>query len=233
MLVLALLINLAQAQVAPPPATWLQTSEITLPAVGNPGHRQMPLQFVVQEGSKWDNLDVLNAQIAKVAGILDPCGIAIGPVEVKTVQWNPDVIDRLVKGKPRRTSPMGLYLPAEHEVSEGEMSPTRPVVMLFSMSIPSTAKAFNRKYTNLFKDYFPEVDAMLNITMLTENYIDNKPLVSADASYNTMAHELVHLFTNDGHIRVRRNLMSDYEGRGMQTGALVPSQCVQMQAFPQ
>lgn len=230
MLLFALLLNLAQAQT---PAKWTLLKAQTLAPQGNPAHRQLPLQLVVEAGSRWDNEQTLVAQLKKTATILDRCKIALGEVEVRTVVFDPEVMKRVLNEKPRRMTMNGEMLSAEHELSEGETSTTRPLmIMIKGGPAYRKAAAYNRAYVAGRLPYFPEIESMLNMSILTDHYVENKPVPAASPTYNTFAHELVHLLTNEGHVLVPRNLMSEMSGRNMQTGDLTQEQCQRMEGFP-
>jgi len=227
MLLFAWLVSAVLAQELPAPVSpWTELKQDIIQAQGNADHRQIPLLFVVEGGSKWDGLAVLNAQITKVNTILAKCGVAIGEVAVKTVVWHEGLVNRINNASPYKA-------PAILELVKGaELPATRPVLFLFGKGLAQTAKAMNRTSVDFYARTFPESEAMLNMIVMTEQYINNTPVPHATATYNTMAHELVHLLGNAGHIPENRNLMSDFETRGSQTGDLNTAQCQAIQGFP-
>lgn len=229
MILLALLLSFAQAQtLAPSASPWTTLERSEIPASGRAGDRLIPLHLVVEIGSAWDRPEVLRQQLAKSSGILGACGVGIGEVTVERVQW-----DAGLAGRIRTASP--YQPPAQLElVANPELVQTRPIVFLFAKGIERTATAYNRRYVDTFKGLFPQanIESLLNVIIMTDHYVTNTFTPAADASYSTFAHELFHVLGNAGHVDVRRNLMSTFETRGMQTGALTTEQCQQMQGFP-
>lgn len=225
MILLALAFSALQAHAQP----FEVLNQDSLPAMGTPTSKTISLQLVVEAGTKWDNKTTLEETIAKTAKILSRCGIGLGETEIRTVKFEAGLADRLNNASPYKA-------PAEIEIAQGDISPTRPVFFLVGTSIgeKTIAKALNKKLVDTYSNYFPNdpVDSLLNLGLVSQHYITNSINPAATSTYNTFAHELVHLLTNDSHINVRRNLMSNFAGRGMQTGDLTDGQCQQMMAFP-
>ena len=226
MLILALALNLFQAHAQVLASPWNVLREEVLPAAGNPAHRQLPVTLIVEAGSKWDNRTVLLQTLSKTSTILGVCGISIGEAQVQTVVWQEGLMHRLENASPYNP-------PADLELVQGELPVTKPIAFLIGKGIYQTAKAANRKYTDAYKRMFPQADIekLFGSIIMTEQYISNTPVPYATATYNTFAHEMVHILANTGHVMIRRNLMSEFEGRGMQTGDLTPEQCSAMASF--
>lgn len=224
MILLALALSALQAQAQPPFEVLNQDS---LPAMGTPTSKTISLQLVVEAGTKWDNKAVLEETIAKTAKILSRCGIGLAETEIRTVKFEAGLANRLNNASPYKAPP-------EIELAQGDISATRPVFFLVGTSFAKSAKALNKKYVDSFSRMFPNdpVPALQDLSLMTEQYISYTSVPAATPTYSTFAHELVHLLTNDSHVEIRRNLMSTYESRGMQTGDLTDGQCQQMMAFP-
>jgi hypothetical protein len=226
-ILLSLLFSI-QLHADPQPNPWTVSAEEVFAVTARPVDRQIPMFVLVERGSKWDQRSVLQEQFSKVSRILSQCGLGLGEVLVQYVVFNPGALHAALNSSPYE--PPGLL-----KLLEGEFSAVRPMAMLIGPSNERRAFAIHEKSVQFYRSLFPNspVERMQSITLLTDHYTTNAPVPAAAASYNTLAHELIHIFTNDGHINVHRNIMSAFDTpRGTQTGDLIQSQCEQMLRFP-
>ena len=223
MIALILSLSLAHAQA---PLGWEVLDEAVLAAPAAEANiSQLPLDLLVEEGSLW-SLSALRLQLSKSSTILRQCGVVIGEVSVQTVRYAPETLRALNVEDPYK-GPAELYL------MRGIPTPVaRPMGFLFAKSIPSTASAYNAESVRRLT--FGTIDAspLLNTFHITEQSISNRVVPGAAASYNTFAHELVHLAGNLGHIDLYGNLMSSRDGRNSKTGQLTVEQCNAIKRFP-
>ena len=227
MMLFALLLS-ATSSFAQDIVPWKQTSQVMIPALEQSNLRPIDLQLVVEKGSRWDNAKTLESTLRKASGIISKCGVVIGEVDVRTVEFDPRITKVFY--------PTSAYKVDMIPLMKGELSQVRPLGFLFGKSAPATiAKAYNlgmiKRYDNSpgFESYRP----VLNTFYISENWVDNaKVLGKKAASYNTFAHELVHLIGDLLHTKDTPNLMTEAEN-GVQSGDLNAEQCAAITKWPQ
>jgi len=208
------------------PWTVLSESVIEAPAQ-EMGIRQLPLDLMVEKGSRWANPATLKATLNKSSGILRRCGVVIGEVRTQLIEFNPELLQSMRTHSPYKG-------PKELNLIQDVIRPLeRPLGFLYgSTSVDSVASAFNR--TSVERLSYGTIDArpLVETFHITEQWLDWRRVPGAVASYDTFAHELVHLMGDVGHIPVFGNLMSEHDGRGSKTGALTADQCAKVAEYP-
>lgn len=187
--------------------------------------RIVPLHLVIESTSGWDNLNIIELQVRKASGILSQCGLEIGDVSYEVVMLAPYVHEAFKNPNPYKG-------PSEMILVNGITSPVRPLAFLFKRSTVNTASAFNQKsITALSTGSTYDPRGLLNTSTISDNHILNSTKPDYLSSYNTLAHELVHIFGDVGHVAEKDNLMSSLETPGSKSGRLNATQCQQIQAF--
>lgn len=190
-----------------------------------PGAGDMPLVLVVESGSPWTDASALDRELGKVSGILARCGRPLGETTVLTVRWSEEALAKLRDEDPYKA-------PAQLAAFDApELPAGRPVGFLFSAgATPSTAKAFNRTSSRALAARHPEAARLEGSFFITADQgFRRAPDIAP--SYSTMAHELVHILGDLGHVSGPYNLMSNAEVAGAKTGDLDDAQCAAVRSY--
>jgi hypothetical protein len=225
MVLLLFILSLAHAQVAP---NWQVVGDrlISAPAQ-EAGIRQLPLDLLIEQGSKWSNPATLKTQLDKTSKILRQCGVVLGEVRIQTVVWTPWVLDQIRNASPYK-GPNNLIL-----MRDLETPVVRTLGFLYGLkSIASTASAYNRTSVARLSSATVDATPLVETFHITEHHLDYRTVPGANATYDTFAHELVHLMGDVGHIEVYGNLMSALDGRNSKTGSLTAEQCELVNEYP-
>lgn len=202
--------------------TWtVSRQEIIAAPQATPGRQQIPLSIILEEGTIWTS--ELKAHLDKANKIFHQCGIEFGAVEVSYVKLAKPLIESMKKPDPYKG-------PAELNFMKGEVSATRPLIFLLGKQTPSGAKAFNATSVKKLSSWKVDASPLLNTTFITEQHHSHGKVPGSLPSYNTLAHELAHLFGDFDHINEMDNLMSNFEKPGSKSGRLNPHQCKQIQS---
>ncbi len=207
---------------------WLVLSDEVIKLESNSSFRKIPASILIESGSKWDEKKTLLRSLEKTQQSLGQCGLSLGEVRIQVIKFHPGVLEDMVATSPYH--PPGIL----KLLKGNDLPDVRPLFFLIGRKTERSAFAMNRRAVEVYRRSHPHagVERMLNVSLLTDHYTTNSYVPSASESYDTFAHELVHLLTNDGHKELKYNLMSTFEGPNMQTGDLVQAQCKQMENFP-
>lgn len=230
MVLLALILAVAPtfAQEAAP---WEVKKHEIIPALESSNLKPIDLQLIVAQGSRWDNRALLEQTIRKASGILSKCGVVLGEADVKTVVFTPKILHDIV-------TPPSNYMAAESPLMKGDLTDVRPLGFLYGSNVPDKGKAYNLKtiqdYERLVNSGFQSFKPVLNTFHITDVYVDNAKVPGKPRpSYQTFAHELVHLLGNLPHTPEHPNLMTAFEGAaGAKSGDLSEEQCQAIAGWP-
>lgn len=224
LLLLALALPAAAAAPAPaPPAApaFTVAAKRVIPGAG-----AAPLALIVEEGSAWNGLGVLEREVRKVSDIFARCGRPLGETQVLVVSWSPDALQRLRAEDPYKA-------PAQVSVMDEPQLPAgRPLGFLFAAgSVPSTAKAFNRSAVAALARAHAEAAVLKDTFWITADLELRARPKDIAPSYSMAAHELAHIFGDLPHVAEPYNLMSNAEVPGAKTGDLSDAQCAAIRAY--
>jgi len=210
------------------PANWQVVSERVIEAPAREaGIRQLPLDLLIEAGSKWNNPATLKAQLEKTSKILRQCGVVIGEVQIQSVTWAPATLQQIANASPYK-GPKELVL-----MKDIQTPVLKTLGFLYGLrSVPSTASAFNRTSVRRLSSATVDATPLCETFHITEHHMDYRAVPGANATYDTFAHELVHLMGDVGHIEVYGNLMSAMDGRNSKTGSLTAEQCELINQYP-
>jgi hypothetical protein len=225
MMILLFILSLAHAQVAP---NWQVVSEKVIAAPADEaGVRQLPIDLMIEQGSKWGQPAALKAQLEKTSKILRQCGVVLGEVRIQNVVWTPWVLNQIINASPYK-GPKDLIL-----MRDIQTPVLRTLGFLYGLrSVPSTAAAYNRTSVGRLSSATVDAHPLVETFHITEHHMDYRAVPGANATYDTFAHELVHLMGDVGHIDVYGNLMSGLDGRNSKTGSLTAEQCELVNQYP-
>lgn len=225
MMILLLALSLAHAQTTP---NWQVVSEKVIEAPASEvGVRQLPLDLLIEAGSKWSDPAALKTQLEKTSRILRQCGVVIGEVQIQTVVWSPLALEQIANASPYK-GPKELIL-----MRDIQTPVLKTLGFLYGLkSVPSTASAFNRTSIRRLSSATVDASPLCETFHITEHHMDYRRVPGANATYDTFAHELVHLMGDVGHIEVYGNLMSAMDGRNSKTGSLTAEQCALINQYP-
>jgi len=225
MMILLFVLGLAHAQT---PANWQVVGERVIEAPAREaGIRQLPLDLLIESGSKWSNPTALKTQLDKTSKIIRQCGVVIGEVQVQTVTWSPLALQAIANASPYK-GPKELIL-----MTDVQTPVLKTLGFLYGLrSVPSTASAFNRTSIRRLSSATVDASPLCETFHITEHHMDYRAVPGANATYDTFAHELVHLMGDVGHIEVYGNLMSAMDGRNSKTGSLTAEQCALINQYP-
>jgi hypothetical protein len=191
-----------------------------------PGAGATPLALVVEDGSPWNNLGALEAEVEKVSAIFARCGRPLGETQVLVVRWSADALARLRAEDPYK-APSQVSVMDEPQLPAG-----RPLGFLFSAgSVASTAKAFNRSAVEALARAHPEAARLKNTFWITADLEYRARPKDIAPSYSMAAHELAHILGDLPHIDAPYNLMSNAEVPGAKTGDLDDAQCAAIRKY--
>lgn len=224
-MILLFILGLAHAQVAP---NWQLVGERVVSAPAEEaGIRQLALDLLIEQGSKWNNPVALKTQLEKTSKILRQCGVVLGEIRIQTVVWTPWVLDQIRNASPYK-GPNNLIL-----MRDLETPVARTLGFLYGLkSIASTASAYNRTSVARLSSATVDATPLVETFHITEHHMDYRTVPGANATYDTFAHELVHLMGDLGHVEVYGNLMSALDGRNSKTGSLTAEQCELVNQYP-
>ncbi len=225
MMILLFVLSLAQAQDT---ANWQVVGERVISAPAREaGIRHLPLDLLIESGSKWSQATNLKTQLDKTSRILRQCGVVIGEVNIQTVVWNPKTLLEMENASPY-DGPNELIL-----MRTVQTPVLKTLGFLYGLnSVPSTASAYNRTSVRRLSSHTVDATPLCETFHITEHHMDYRRVPGANATYDTFAHELVHLMGDVGHIEVYGNLMSAMDGRNSKTGSLTTDQCALINQYP-
>jgi hypothetical protein len=204
---------------------WRVRGTQVLPGPESQGQlRLIPLQLFIEAGSPWDSPSILSYTIQKTSRIIQQCNLALGEVSVTTIELTPAGTAALNDQNPYQGPSVRGFAQAVKDLP-------KPLGFLIDQqSGPfDMAKAFTRRSTDIFVRSHGESMLPLNGTFyISSRWVDNRFVPNGTESYNTLAHEVVHLLGNIDHVEENDNLMSNRR----KGGKLNAAQCAAMQRHP-
>lgn len=184
--------------------------------------REIEMTLIVDKDSKWAEPAILNREIRKTQRTLGVCGIGIKKIEFIHVTLPQKFKDQLLVNNPYLGMP---------EIPIGvEGLPERKLVGILFQKVKRWGSAFAINLSSVLRSeqttQFPSYRPLLGTYWISEESSTHTNVPLADPTYSTMAHEIVHIMGDLGHIENNEspNLMgsSDYVGKNY---SLTAEQC--------
>lgn len=196
---------------------FISSDKINLP---HQNTHKLDLIVVIDINSKW--LAKLNEEINKTQKTLALCDIQISSIELVKVSIPPKTINQLNIQNPYAGPP-------ELKIAlEGLPNNILTAFLIDKYTRNGTAFAINRNSVLNSERYptLPSWSPLENTTWITENFIPYSSAPGADKTYSTLAHEIVHIIGNLGHLENNQepNLMGGNDNVA-KSYALTQSQC--------
>lgn len=217
------MVQLEQAFAEASASPWTVVREQIIPSTSSKS-KLIPLELIVEAQSGWEIAGAIQTSLQQTASILSPCNVGLGRVRVRFVRFAIEATDELNNANPYKGPNIRL-------LAAGTVGMPKPVGFLIDRATGpfDMAKAYNQTVTQTqVNQYGATLQSVLNTFYVSSRYVDNSQVAGAKATYNTLAHELVHLLTNSGHINANDNLMTN---ASIKSGRLTSAQCQQIARF--
>ncbi|MAZ50059.1 MAG: hypothetical protein CME65_15965 [Halobacteriovoraceae bacterium] len=184
--------------------------------------RQIELTIILDLESKWADDQIMNRELEKTQRSLGDCGIGINKVEFIQVTLPQKFKDQVLVNNPylgMPEVPIGLEGIPERKLLGFLFQKIKPYGSAFAINLSSVIRS---ERTTQFPSYRP----LLGTFWISEENSVHTNVPMADATYSTLAHEIVHIMGDLGHLEnnTTRNLMggSDIAGKNY---SLTEAQC--------
>lgn len=190
--------------------------------------KSIDLILVVDENSLWKKENI-QEHLDKTQRTLSLCDIQIRSIEFVNVDLPEKTIAQLQVENPYK-GPAELKIAKEGmpiDIVTGFMLRTiKSKSIAFAMNMSSVINS--ERYSNM-----PSFRPLLNTFWISDNHITNRSTPNAEKSYSTLAHELVHIVGDLGHLEnnMRPNLMGGNDNYS-KNYYINPEQCRLSHLFP-